>query len=578
MLDRTALRRLLAERFDDEELRTLCFDLGVDYEDLAGGTHEARARELVLYLGRRQALPQLIAYLRRTRPDIELPLSAAAAAALGWLLDLRTFSQAVMRRPLRGYQAEPAAAILDAVLRGRGETFAVMMCRQAGKNELSAHLEAYLLNLFQRRGGQLVKAAPTYRPQTLNSLLRLTERLENPWNAGRYRRREGYMVELGRARALFLSAEPAARVVGLTADLLLECDEAQDVREEKWLKDFVPMAAATNATRVLWGTAWTSETLLAHAIDDLRRLERRDGRRRVFIYAADAVGAEVPAYAEFVRREVARYGRQHPLVRTQYYLEPLDAAGYLFTAARQALMRGTHGRQHAPTPGHRYALLVDVGGAEEGAPPAPAALGAGARRDATALTVVEVWPQAGGLPHYRTVDRRVWVGTPHAALYEQILAQARHWGAQWLVVDATGIGAGLAAFLARALGTAQSGGKVIPVVFSARVKSDLGWKFLAVVETGRYQDYADDGAAETRQFWYEVAHCRYQVADGAAQTLRWGVWESPVDDGLVRRGHDDLLISAALCARLDGLSWPGAGAAAVVETPDALASIDQAGW
>ena len=57
-----------------------------------------------------------------------------------------------------------------------------------------------------------------------------------------------YIVELGAARALFFSADPGAQVVGGTASLLLECDEAQDVRETKWDKDFEPMAASTNAT------------------------------------------------------------------------------------------------------------------------------------------------------------------------------------------------------------------------------------------------------------------------------------------------------------------------------------------
>ena len=30
------LRRILTERFDAEGLRTLCFDLGTDYDDLPG--------------------------------------------------------------------------------------------------------------------------------------------------------------------------------------------------------------------------------------------------------------------------------------------------------------------------------------------------------------------------------------------------------------------------------------------------------------------------------------------------------------------------------------------------------------
>ena len=97
---------------------------------------------------------------------------------------------------MRRYQLEPAAAILDSVFNGRGRTFVVMMSRQAGKNELSGQLEAYLLNLYQLRDGQLVKASPTFKPQTINSILRLCDRLDNQVDAGRWRRREGYMIEL----------------------------------------------------------------------------------------------------------------------------------------------------------------------------------------------------------------------------------------------------------------------------------------------------------------------------------------------------------------------------------------------
>jgi hypothetical protein len=55
----------------------------------------------------------------------------------------------------------------------------------------------------------------------------------NRWNRGRWHRREGYVVELARARCLFFSAESHSNVVGATTDLLLECDEAQDVRPDK---------------------------------------------------------------------------------------------------------------------------------------------------------------------------------------------------------------------------------------------------------------------------------------------------------------------------------------------------------
>ena len=247
--------------------------------------------------------------------------SRATTAAAAWLADISLFSQVVTRVPLRPYQLEPACAIIDSILHHRGRTFAVMMSRQAGKNELSGQLEAYLMNLYQRCGGNIVKASPTFKPQTINSILRLTDRLDNPWTAGRVRRREGYIVQLGKARTLFFSAEPSANVVGATADLLLECDEAQDVGREKWQKDFRPMAASTNATTVLWGTAWTSDTLLAQTIAHLQSSDPS----AVFLYDASCVGSVVPHYAAYVRQEVERLGRQHPLIKTQYYLETIDA-------------------------------------------------------------------------------------------------------------------------------------------------------------------------------------------------------------------------------------------------------------
>jgi hypothetical protein len=506
------------------------------------------------------------------------------AALKYWLADIRNFSRLVLDRPLRAYQLRPADAILQSVLHGEGRTFAVMMSRQAGKNELSAQLEAYLLNLYRRAGGQIVKGSPTFKPQTVNSILRLSDRLTNPWNAKQYRRREGYIIELDAARAFFFSAEPSANVVGATASLLLEGDEAQDIAQTKWDKDFTPMGASTNVTTVFYGTAWTATTFLASTIAFLEQQQARDGLRRVFRVAADEVAAEVPAYGAFVQSQVDRLGRNHPLVRTQFFLETVDASGGLFPPPRRALMRGNHPRRHAPEPGHRYALLIDVAGEDETeGDEVDRSMLEHPRRDATAITVVDVVlnRRAGDAPterRYYTVDRRLYLGTAHAALHGKILALARHWGAVWTVVDATGVGAGLASFLERALGERRRDGGVIPVQFTPNVKSELGWNFVALVETGRYQDYVDDQAPETRQFWYEVEACRYEVRPGPQKHMRWGVWESPAYDGLVARGHDDLLIAAALCAILDEQEIPGAAVGAAISRRDPLADIDGAAW
>lgn len=491
-----------------------------------------------------------------------------------WLSDISHFSRLIIGKPLRPYQLEPAHAILDSVLHGRGETFTVMMSRQAGKNELSGQLEAYLLNLYQVHGGQIVKASPTYKPQTLNSLLRLADRLDQNWNRHQYRRRETYIIQLGKARALFFSADPSANVVGATADLLLEGDEAQDITEGKWYRDFTPMAASTNATTVMYGTAWTSNTLLARTIQHLQQKEASDGIKRTFSYDADEVGEHVPAYRKYVDAQVARLGRQHPLIRTQYFLEAIDASGGLFPAPRRALMHGQHTRRHEPEQGKRYALLLDVAGEEETeGSPTDRLLLDNTKRDATALTVVEVEPRPLELPLYRCIDRHLWLGIKHTSLHAQILALVQHWHAAWVVVDATGIGAGLASFLAAALGDL-----LIPVIFSSKTKSDMGWNFIAAVETGRYQDYLDDQEPDTRQFWHEVAACQYEVLPGPGERIRWGVWDSPAYDGLIAHGHDDLLISAALCTILDLQDWAWTGTAEIVQRADPLDEIDKGEW
>lgn len=64
------LRQILAERFDLGELRTLCFDLGIDYDDLPGEGKANKARELVAYLNRHDRIPELLRAGEQLRPDI----------------------------------------------------------------------------------------------------------------------------------------------------------------------------------------------------------------------------------------------------------------------------------------------------------------------------------------------------------------------------------------------------------------------------------------------------------------------------------------------------------------------------
>ncbi len=467
---------------------------------------------------------------------------------------------------LRKYQRAVAEAIFTSVENRRGDSLVVLFPRQSGKNELQAQLEAYFLMRYSRIGAELVKVSPTWKPQSLNAMRRLERVLEcNPLLQGSWQKQHGYLYRVGAARQVFLSGAPEANIVGATASLLLQVDEAQDVRIDKFDKDINPMAASTNATRVFWGTAWTDQTLLARELEAARRLEKRDGRRRAFVVDAERVAREVPAYGQFVENQINRLGRDHPMVRTQFFCETLAEGGGLFTQARRALMVGSHPSLSRPQEGERYALLLDVAGEDAGLESGGALSNPG--RDRTALTVVRVLNEQR-LPSYQVVYRKNWVGQQHTRLYEEVLALARYWRAACLVVDATGVGAGLAAFLSAALP-----GRVLPFIFTAASKSKLGWDFLAQIDSGRYQEHCDANPQQT-QFFEEAAACEYAITPGPEHRLAWSV-PAGKRDSLGNPLHDDWLISAALCACLDSWPWGGSTAAHIIRAADPLAEMDK---
>jgi len=464
---------------------------------------------------------------------------------------------------LRSYQEQVATAVVDSVLYKKGLTFVVIFPRQSGKNELQAQIETYLLIIFSLLEVEMVKVSPTWKPQSLNAMRRLESVLDrNMFTRAAWTKRSGYIYEVGRARIVFLSGAPTSNVVGATASLLLECDEAQDVSIAKWDKEINPMAASTNATTVFWGTAWTSQTLLAREKAAALREEKKDGIRRVFQVDAAAVGREVPEYKKFVDDEVAKLGREHPFVKTQYFSEVIDSEGGMFPPERLEKMQGKHVLQLEPEPGELYAFLVDVAGEDEGASDLeqhPEIINAD--RDATALTIVHIDLESlddelKNAPTYRTVHRRLWVGEKHTQLYSELKQYAEIWQPRRIVVDATGIGAGLASFL-----DASYPGQVYPLTFTRKSKSNLGWNFLAIIETGRYKEYRPDHFIHEKteklqqEFWQQCKATRMEITPGPERRLKWHVPDGTRDPASGARMHDDLVVSAAMCAILDDEEW-----------------------
>ena len=63
-----ALRQALTDRFGEEELRDLAFDLAVEYDDLPGSARKDKARELVTFCRRHDRLDELKLAISRRRP------------------------------------------------------------------------------------------------------------------------------------------------------------------------------------------------------------------------------------------------------------------------------------------------------------------------------------------------------------------------------------------------------------------------------------------------------------------------------------------------------------------------------
>ena len=440
---------------------------------------------------------------------------------------------------LRPYQLEVGRVVMDSIQKGMGLTFSVEIARQGGKNELSAHLEVLLLTLYMARGGNIVKCSPTFKPQTIISVERLKQRLDDFGFDGIYRPQMGYIVQLGGAKAIFLSAEGSSSVVGHTADILLEIDESQDVGKDKYTKEFRPMGSATNVTTVLYGTTWDDSTLLEEIKQANLESEKKDGIKRHFRYDWQEVGRYNPDYLRFVQSERQRLGDEHPLFRTQYALLPITRSGGFLSRQQIALMLGEHERRSQPDGKRTYVAGIDLAGEHEAETAGGETPGNdGARgRDSTVITIAEVdaRPALNALsaaPVLKVVEQYQWTGTPHSRLYTQMTHLLKDvWKCHRIVVDATGIGQPVASFLRKELGS-----QVIPFVITSRSKSEMGFELLSLVNSGRLRLYRQDGSREYQQTLLELEKARAQYRPN--QTMNFYV--DP------QEGHDDFLVSLAL--------------------------------
>lgn len=465
------------------------------------------------------------------------------------------FSRDLVGLQLHPYQVEWADYVLEVVAQHRNETIVVEMPRQSGKNEASAQLEVALLARFGRRGGDIVKTAPTWKPQIVNSKLRLDARSKPVMQKLKFLKIKpsmGYMYRCGRAGISFLSAEPHASVVGATASLMLEVDEAQDVDKATFNKKFSPMRASTAAPIVAYGTTWSDETLLETFKADV--IEGR-ATGRYFRVLPETVAESNPAYGDFVDAEVRRLGREHPFVKTQYFLEPLKSAGRMLDEQKLRLMLGSHERQERRSDQAQIVAGLDFAGADEEIHEI-ASLNDASGRDSVALSIGAVeWVKVIEgliLPYVRCLARYEWTNvnpvTLHSTLYEIL---ANRWKVNRCHADGTGIGATSTAFLANAINKAGREPVIVAKVFDGALAlhTDLAFGYLAAINGARLLDYkvnfdplevsgqeAPDERDPDRHAWWQRGHAKLEARP--QKRVKAHVPSS--------EGHDDMLVSEML--------------------------------
>lgn len=142
----------------------------------------------------------------------------------------------------------------------------------------------------------------------------------------------------------------------------------------------------------------------------------------------------------------------------------------------------------------------------------------------------------------KIVEHYFWVGARHTDLYPRMVDILKNvWHCKIIVVDSTGVGEPVAAFLREALGS-----RVVPFKFTARSKSDLGFKLLAAINSGHLKMYAADGSPEYQEMFLELTRAKSVYRPN--QTLNFFVDPSV--------GHDDFLMSLALVVEASGLYEP----------------------
>ena len=391
-----------------------------------------------------------------------------------------------------------------------GKTITIRACRQTMKNECAATIHARALARYRIKGGIIVRTAPTYRPQIVNSKMRLEKMARiDPFIFGRLERKEGYIYTNGNAQIQFLSAQDRTNVEGATASLLLDIDEAHKIDKGKFEEAFAPMAAWENVPVVMWGVAADKEDLLYEY-----RMHNEDRDPALNLqYNCDVWSELRPQYARHVEERKQKLGESHPVFLTQYKLVDIEStSGFLRADHIESILASDHERQAAPRDGASYVCVIDIGGEDdEGEVQSDKGR---AIHDATVCFIAEVdhTDRVYDYPKFRIVQCHYWVGKAFGSnvagqkgQQELLLDILNRWKPSKTVIDGRGIGSQMAHYLYR-----RAHGIEIYSASATTVSEDC-YKFLGLVNNDRVKMWQNDQSAEWNQAVAEMRHTKYEI-------------------------------------------------------------------
>lgn len=407
-------------------------------------------------------------------------------------------------------QLQMVRRIERAIADRNGDVIVLRTARQTGKNELEAFAESRALSAFRAIPGSVwVRTAPTWKPQIVNSRLRLEKHLKaDPLLAGRWRKLEGFIYENDHAQVHFLSGGPTANVVGATASIALSVDEAHKIDRGKFEEDFVPFTASTNAPTILWGVAAAKLDLL------YEYREKAIGTDRVLEFPASVWCELSPAYRGHYEARVKTLGADHPVILTQYDLVDVEAiGGYLNDAQRESLLssKNAHPRLDGPRDGMAYGLVVDVGGQAEQQMDDEELRLEQPTRDSTVGLVLEWDPNEAtpslSYPTVRIVNAYWWTGRDHLTAAGELVRLASHWHISHGAIDARGLGEAQAMHLHREVPCIEA-----YTASSADVSADC-YDLLARLNQGKVRMWRADPAKDQdyREMQQQARHTKYEI-------------------------------------------------------------------